>query len=53
VPVAISSRDDPERLTVSLLQAEVPFAKPVRLVGVSLSSLEGDDQEEPQLGLPI
>jgi hypothetical protein len=32
----------------------MPLPKPVRLLGVSLSSLQGDDgQEEPQLGLPI
>jgi hypothetical protein len=27
--------------------------KLVRLLGVSISSLQDDDQEEPQLGLPI
>jgi len=31
----------------------MPLAKPVRLLGISLSSLQGDEQEEPQLGLPI
>src|SRR6202048_904840 len=53
VPVAVSSRDDLERLSVALLQNEMPFPRPVRLLGVSLSSLLGEDQEEPQLGLPI
>jgi DNA polymerase-4 len=53
VPVAVSSRDDLERLSIALLQNEMPLAKPVRLLGVSLSSLQGADQEEPQLGLPI
>jgi DNA polymerase IV len=53
VPVAVSSRGDLERLSVALLQNEMPVPKPVRLLGVSLSSLLGDDQEEPQLGLPI
>jgi DNA polymerase-4 len=53
VPVAVSSRSDLERLSVALLQNEMPFFKPVRLLGVSLSSLQGDDQQEPQLGLPI
>jgi DNA polymerase IV len=48
-----SSREDLERLSVALLQAEMPFPKPVRLLGVSLSSLQGERQEEPQLGLPI
>jgi hypothetical protein len=31
----------------------MPLPKPVRLLGVSLSALLGDEQEEPQLGLPI
>jgi hypothetical protein len=45
VPVAVSSRDDLERLSVALLQAEMPPQKPVRLLGVSLSSLQADDEE--------
>ena len=53
VPVAVSSRSDLERQSVVLLQNEMPFPKPVRLLGVSLSSLQGDDKEESQLGLPI
>ena len=53
VPVAVSSRGDLERLSIALLQNEMPVPKPVRLLGVSLSSLQGDDQEESQLGLPI
>ena len=53
VPVAVSSRSDLERLSVALLQNEMPVPKPVRLLGISLSSLQGEDQIEPQLGLPI
>jgi DNA polymerase-4 len=53
VPVAVSSRSDLERLSVALLQNEMPLPKPVRLLGISLSSLQGDEQAEPQLGLPI
>jgi DNA polymerase-4 len=53
VPAAVLSRGDLERLSVALLQNEMPVPKPVRLLGVSLSSLQGDDREEPQLGLPI
>jgi DNA polymerase IV len=53
VPAAVSSRADLERLSVALLQAEIPVPKPVRLLGVSLSSLQRDDHEESQLGLPI
>ena len=53
VPVAVASRSDLEQLSIALLKNEIPLPKPVRLLGVSLSSLQGDDQEEPQLGLPI
>jgi DNA polymerase-4 len=51
--VAVASRGDLERLSIALLQNEMPVPRPVRLLGVSLSSLQGDDQEESQLGLPI
>jgi DNA polymerase-4 len=53
LPAPVSNRSDLERISVALLQAEIPFPKPVRLLGVSLSSLQGDEQAEPQLGLPI
>jgi len=53
VPVAVSSRNDLERLSVALLQNEMPLTKPIRLLGVSLSSLQGGDEAEPQLDLPI
>jgi DNA polymerase-4 len=54
VPTAVLSRDDLERLSIALLRNEMPVPRPVRLLGVSLSSLQGgDEQEEPQLGLPI
>ena len=53
VPAAVSSRSELERLSLALLRAETPPPKPVRLLGVSLSSLQGDEREEPQLGLPI
>jgi DNA polymerase IV len=52
-PIAVATRTDLERLSVALLQNEMPLPKPVRLLGVSLSSLQGKDQDEPQLGLPI
>jgi DNA polymerase IV len=53
VPVAVSSRSDLERLSIALLQNEMPIPKPVRLLGVSLSALQGELRDEPQLGLPI
>jgi hypothetical protein len=42
-----------ERLSVALLQNEIPVPKPVRLPGVSLSSLQGEVQAEPQFNLPL
>jgi DNA polymerase-4 len=55
VPTVVSSRDDLENLAVALLQADMPFPKSVRLLGVSLSSLQTqvDDEAVPQLDLPI
>ena len=53
VPVAVSSRNDLERLSVALLQNEMPVPKPVRLLGVSLSALQHVDDAEPQLALPM
>jgi DNA polymerase IV len=52
-PVAVSSRSDLERLSIALLQNEMPLPKPVRLLGVSLSSLLTEPKPEPQLHLPM
>jgi DNA polymerase-4 len=53
IPAAVSSRGELERLSIALLENEMPVQKPVRLIGLSLSALQGDDHQEPQLGLPI
>ena len=53
VPAVVSSRGDLEGLAISLLNNEMPARKPVRLLGVSLSSLLEVDGDEPQLDLPI
>jgi DNA polymerase IV len=53
LPVAVSSRGDLERLVVNLLENETPLPKPVRLLGISLSSLQTEDGAEPQLDLSI
>ena len=53
VPLPVSSRSELERLSVALLQIEMPLPKPVRLLGVSLSSLQHADEAEPQLTLPM
>ncbi|WP_257169716.1 DNA polymerase IV [Bradyrhizobium sp. SRS-191] len=54
VAAAVASRDELERLSLALLQAEMPLPKPVRLLGVSLSSLqEPDAGVATQLAMPI
>lgn len=53
IPAAVSSRGDLEVLSITLLKNEMPARKPVRLLGVSLSSLLEVDGAEPQLDLPI
>jgi DNA polymerase-4 len=53
VASAVSSRGDLERLAVGLLQTEIPLSKPVRLLGVSLSSLQGERDTDPQLDFMI
>src|SRR6185312_17337104 len=53
VPAAISSREDLEALLIGLLQNEMPVPKPVRLLGVSVSSLQSEVQAEPQFNLPL
>ena len=45
----IASRDDLARLSIGLLENATPLPKAVRLLGVSLSSLQGEDDTEPQL----
>ncbi|MGJ5020971.1 DNA polymerase IV [Bradyrhizobium oligotrophicum] len=50
----VASREDLARLSIALLQSEMPLAKPVRLLGVSLSSLQQlDTGVEAQLPLLI
>ena len=53
VPAPVSTRDHLERLVVDLLRVEMPLPKPIRLLGVSLSSLQTEAGSEPQLVLPI
>jgi DNA polymerase IV len=53
VPVPVSSRDDLGSIAIGLLKSEMPVQKPVRLLGISLSSLQGGAGGQPQLQLPI
>jgi DNA polymerase IV len=53
VPSAISSRGDLEQLSIALLQNEMPVPKAVRLLGVSLSSLQATTAAKSRNGLLI
>jgi len=53
VAAAVAGRDELERLACGLLDIEMPLPKSVRLLGVSLSSLQDGDDTEPQLALGI
>lgn len=49
----IGSREDLDRTAIQLLKGVIPLPKAVRLLGVSLSSLQQENDEVEQLGLPI
>jgi DNA polymerase-4 len=53
LPSAVGSRGELESVSAELLRALFPLQKSVRLLGVSLSSLQTDAAVEPQLDLPI
>lgn len=50
---AVSSQAELERIAIGLLKNEMPFPKPVRLLGVSVSALQHADDAAPQLALPM
>lgn len=53
IETLIGNRDDLGLAAVQLLKRVMPLPKAVRLLGVSLSSLQNPDNETEQLGLPI
>jgi len=53
VPLPVSCRDDLGIIAIGLLKSEMPVQKPVRLLGISLSSLQAGAGGQPQLQLPI
>ena len=50
---AVAGREDLARMAIGLLENAMPLPKAVRLLGVSLSSLQGEDDMEPQLNFRI
>jgi DNA polymerase-4 len=53
VSTVIANRDDLAHLAIGLLEDNIPLPKAVRLLGVSLSSLQDADDAEPQLDFGI
>jgi DNA polymerase-4 len=53
VSTAIANRDDLANLAIGLLEDNMPLPKAVRLLGVSLSSLQGENDTKPQLDFGI
>jgi DNA polymerase IV len=53
VSSAVTNRDDLARLAIGLLEDAMPLPKAVRLLGVSLSSLQGENDMDPQLDFSI
>jgi DNA polymerase IV len=53
VSSAVANHSDLARLAIGLLENAMPLSKAVRLLGVSLSSLQGEDDTEPQLDFGI
>tara|TARA_A100001391_G_scaffold83275_1_gene54483 strand:- start:22957 stop:24072 length:1116 start_codon:yes stop_codon:yes gene_type:complete len=47
VPHCVSGRDEFTQLAEELLEAELPLAQPIRLMGVTLSNLERADGDAP------
>jgi DNA polymerase IV len=53
VSSAVADRGDLARLAIGLLENAMPIPKAVRLLGVSLSSLQGENDTDPQLDFSI
>lgn len=51
LPGTVSDRAELERVSVALLEKSTPLPKAVRLLGVSLSALQAEAGDEPQMTL--
>jgi DNA polymerase-4 len=49
LPFAVSDRAKLERISVTLLEKSMPLPKAVRLIGVSLSALQAEASDVPQM----
>jgi DNA polymerase-4 len=49
LPGTVSDRAELERVSVALLEKSMPLPKAVRLLGVSLSALQAEASDEPQM----
>ena len=49
----VTSRATLAARSIGLLEAAMPLPKPVRILGISLSSLQNEGKIEPQFGLPL
>jgi DNA polymerase-4 len=47
LPGFVSGRDEFARIARALLEAELPLAQPIRLMGLTLGNLEGAEDERP------
>ena len=50
---SVADRGDLARLAIDMLENAMPLPKAVRLLGVSLSSLQGENDTDPQLDFNI
>jgi DNA polymerase-4 len=51
LPGTVSDRAELERVSVALLENSMPLPKAVRLLGVSLSALQAEARDKPQMTL--
>ncbi len=52
LPHPVRGREEFERVAQDLLEAELPLPRPIRLMGLALSNLEQEDEEEAQPAAP-